>query len=563
MSFVPVLFRVEGRGEAGRRRSARLVRINTRAKGEFMKRFLWVLLLSLAVGSCATMQPPQDLVSRALDAMGGADSYARVKTIVVKGNWKQWEPEQSFAPGGEARHANDATFETVADYGTRAVRVDWVKNFAYPAPRTFKFSEVVTPEAGYVIGREANALNKQSASLKSPAHAMSGVRLTATQRELRRVSPLLLLEMRNNPEKLTTHPEVAIAGVSYPAVAYNAGAYQYLVLFDPQTGLPARVRTLDYDNVWGDVNYDVVFSDWANMGGIRVPASQKFELNGRVVTEVKLTEVTVNPPVQASRFDVPAELKAGAAKPAAGSVPYQWILRRQFIGTYLDSENISFDAQVTSSLRLNEVAPGVQHQAGGTHHSLIVEMSDYLIVVDAPVTDWQSNWTIAAAQAKYPGKPIRFLVLTHHHMDHAGGIRAFAAQGATLVVGQGAAGHYRKVLAAPYTRNPDLAVTRDLSGTPIMEVVDRHVFNDGKREVSVHLLVNPHASAFLMAYVADARIAYITDVYSPGVPLPPKMNPALQSVVDGVKKAGIQPVTFVGGHGSSAPYALLVGLAGN
>ena len=48
-------------------------------------------------------------------------------------------------------------------------------------------------------------------------------------------------------------------------------------------------------------------------------------------------------------------------------------------------------------------------------------MSDHLIVIDAPVTDAQSNWTIAAAQAKYPGKPIRYLVLTHHHMDHAGG----------------------------------------------------------------------------------------------------------------------------------------------
>ena len=161
-----------------------------------MKRVLWVLLLSLAMGSCATVQPPQDLVERALDAMGGAESYARVKTITVKGNWKQWEPEQSHTPGGEMRHANDASFETVADYATRSVRTDWVKNFAYPAPRTFKFSEIVTPEAGYVIGREANALNSQAAAIKSPMHSMSGLRLSANQRELRRVSPLLLLEMQ-------------------------------------------------------------------------------------------------------------------------------------------------------------------------------------------------------------------------------------------------------------------------------------------------------------------------------------------------------------------------------
>ena len=146
-------------------------------------------------------------------------------------------------------------------------------------------------------------------------------------------------------------------------------------------------------------------------------------------------------------------------------------------------------------------------------------------------------------------------------MDHAGGIRGYIAQGATLVVGKGAADHYRKVLAAPFSRNPDLPA-RSLSDAKIVEIGDKHVFSDGKREVTTHLLDNPHASATLLTYVADARIAFVTDVYSPGVPLPPKMNPALQSVVNGVKKAGIQPLTFVGGHGSSAPYALLVGLAG-
>jgi glyoxylase-like metal-dependent hydrolase (beta-lactamase superfamily II) len=204
----------------------------------------------------------------------------------------------------------------------------------------------------------------------------------------------------------------------------------------------------------------------------------------------------------------------------------------------------------------------VQHVVGGTHNSLLVEMSDYLIAFDAPVTDWQSNWTLAAAKQKYPGKPIRYLVMTHHHMDHAGGIRGYVAQGAALVVGMGAADHYRRTLAASYTRNPDLQ-PRSLSGVTIIEVGDKHVFADGKREVSAHVLENPHAAAMLMGYVADARLAYVTDVYTPGPPLPAKINPALAAVVNGVRKAGIQPLTFAGGHGSTAPYALLVALASN
>jgi glyoxylase-like metal-dependent hydrolase (beta-lactamase superfamily II) len=528
-----------------------------------MKRILFLLLSAWFIGSCATTPSSEELVSRALNAMGGADALSKVKTIAVKGTMKQWEPEQSFAPGGEMRFANDSTFEAAGDFSAGAMRIDWVKNFSYPAPRTFKFSEIVTPTAGWVVGREANGLNKQAEGMNPPAHSMSGIRLATTQRELRRGSASLLLEMRGNASRVIAIPEIRIGGATYPAVSYRAGNDTFIVMFDPKTGLPARVRTLDYDNVWGDVNYDLVLSDWRSYGGVQIATDRKYELNGRIIMDIEFHEVKVNVSVAAGHFEPPAAIKAGAARPATtGTVPHQWIIRRQFIGTYMDSDHVSYDVRASTGLRLNEIAPGVQHVVGGTHNSMIVEMSDHLIAFDAPVTDWQSNWTIAAAKQKYPNKPIRYIVLTHHHMDHNGGVRGYVAEGATLVVGKGAAEHYRKVLAAPYTRNPDLQ-SRSLAGVQIIEVGDKHVFSDGKREVSAHILENPHSGACLMGYVADARLAYITDVYSPGPPLPAKINPALASVVNGVRKAGIQPLTFAGGHGSTAPYALLVALASN
>jgi len=530
-----------------------------------MKRILTAVMLSVVLGSCATTPSPQDpqfLVSRALEAMGSAGAVATLTTITVTGTAKFWEPEQSAVPGGEMRFANESNFEMTRDFIADTARVDWVRNFAYPAPRTFKFSEIVTPDAGYVIGVDSNGRNKQSLSMKSPAHAMSGLRLAATQRELQRSSLWLLLDMRRNAGKVRSNSDVVAGGVSYPAVRYEAGAWTFIVAFDPDTGLPARVRTLDYDNVWGDVNYDLVFSDWRMTGGLRIPMRQKYELNGRVVIDIATTGVTANPRIADGRFEPPAAISAGASKPATRDVAFQWVLRRQFIGTYMDSESVLYDAQSSPGLRLNEIAPGVMHQVGGTHNSLIVEMSDHLIVFDAPVTDAQSNWILAAAKAKYPEKPVRYLVLTHHHMDHVGGLRAYAAQGVALIVGKGAADHYHKVLKAPFRRNPDLA-ERNLGGTRIIEIEDKHVFDDGKRRVHAQRFDNPHSSAMLMGYVEDARIAYVTDIYSPGPPLPAKINPALASVVNAMRKAGFQPVTVAGGHGSTAPYALLAGLAGN
>jgi glyoxylase-like metal-dependent hydrolase (beta-lactamase superfamily II) len=213
-------------------------------------------------------------------------------------------------------------------------------------------------------------------------------------------------------------------------------------------------------------------------------------------------------------------------------------------------------------LRLVELAPGVMHAVGGSHHSLVVEMRDHLIVFDAPVSDWQSNWLLGAARGKFPGKPVKYLVLTHHHMDHAGGVRSYAAQGATLVVGKGNGEHFRRVLAAPFTRNPDL-MARDLTHTPIVEVGDRHVISDGQREVHAYRIDNPHADGLLIGYVPDATLGFATDIWSPGAgPLPDKLNPALAALVGGVKKAGITPTRFAGGHGSVGDYAPLAALEG-
>jgi glyoxylase-like metal-dependent hydrolase (beta-lactamase superfamily II) len=245
-------------------------------------------------------------------------------------------------------------------------------------------------------------------------------------------------------------------------------------------------------------------------------------------------------------------------------VPYQWVIRRQFIGTYLDSDNVSYDTRGSQpGLRLQEVAPGVHHVVGGSHNSLLVEMADHLVMVDAPVSDAQSLWVVNQAKARFPGKPIRWLVLTHHHMDHAGGIRGVLAEGAVLVVGQGTREHYRKVLTAPMTRNPDMKPV-DFSAVQILEVPESHVMRDssGRQVVAYAILDNPHAKGMLMAYVPHAKLGFVTDLWSPGVPLPDKTNPALTSVVNTVKRAGIDPERFAGGHGSTAPYDGLAKLAG-
>ena len=521
-----------------------------------MKQALVALFSAVFLVSCATPTREQSLVNRAVDAMGGAERLAGIKTIAFKGTAKYWEPEQSEVPGGEMRFANESNFSGIIDAASRSTRIDWVRNFAYPAPRTFTFSEITTPEAGYVVGVDSNGRNAQNLKSSPPAHSMSGMRLASSQRELRRGgSAGLMLAMQRNPDRVQPAADIG----NQPAVSFDG----FIVAFDPATGLPSRVRSLDYDNIWGDVNYDLVFSNWRDIGGVKIGMSRKVELNDRMITEVNFTDLQFNQPVDTASLQIPADVRAGAAKPASRNVPHQWVLRRQFIGTYMDSDNVSYDTRGSQGLRLQEIAQGVHQVQGGTHNSLVVEMSDHLVVIDAPVTDAQSLWLVGATRARFPGKPIRWLALTHHHMDHAGGLRGILAEGGvTLVVGQGAGAHFRRVLESPMTRNFDLPA-RSFHMTPILEVPESHVISDATgRQVIVYVMENPHAKGMLLGWVPHAKLGFVTDVWTPGPPLPAKPNPGLASVVNTVKRAGLQPERFAGGHGGTADYQMLARLVG-
>src|SRR5262245_22508481 len=190
-----------------------------------MKRLAFLLAIPLialfGVSVATPQQTSEDPVVRAVYALGGPDALRAVKTVWMKGTVKQWEPEQSKTAGGEMRYANEATFDSVTDVTSGFTRVDWVRKFEYPTARTFTFTEIVTSDVGYVAGIDSNGRNKQSLDSNPPAHNMSGLRLTTSQRELRRSSALLLLDMYGNPASVYNVPNQTVAGGSYPTVEYR------------------------------------------------------------------------------------------------------------------------------------------------------------------------------------------------------------------------------------------------------------------------------------------------------------------------------------------------------
>src|SRR5262249_2831736 len=148
------------------------------------------------------------------------------------------------------RFLGDSTITTTVDYaGLLRVRYDWDRDMKYPAVEKVKYSEIRYPTYGAVIDE------------KGEAKPMSAIRLAANIREGSRGSVKLLLAALDSPQNVAAIEDQRLDNQTLPAVAFTQGPTKFIIMFDRATKLPAAVRTRDEDNIWGDSNYDAVFSD--------------------------------------------------------------------------------------------------------------------------------------------------------------------------------------------------------------------------------------------------------------------------------------------------------------
>jgi glyoxylase-like metal-dependent hydrolase (beta-lactamase superfamily II) len=485
-------------------------------------------------------QPPalaqengRDLVYRAVAAEGGGELRG-LKGLAIVGAAKFWEPGQSLVANGEPRFLGDATFTTTWDLAGGRARTAWDRDQKYPDPVKLKYTETVLPTLGFVTDDKGSQV-------------MSGIRVAALERELERASPWLLVKAMDESGNVHAAGTQRLGRQSLPAVSFADGGTTFTILFDRKTHLPAAVRTRDDDNIHGDSNYDLVLGDWQPVGGAQIAKALSYRVNDVEVAKLTYREVTANPAIGEDAFAVPEPIKATAKAPATGNVPYQWVLRRLFLTRFTDSDNVIFPDG--GGLKLVELAPNVQHVEGGTANNLIIAMKDHLIIFDAPYGELQSRWVIDAAKAKYPGKPIRYLVLTHHHMDHTGGMRTYVAEGAKVIVPSGDKGYFEKDVRARHT-----IVSDDLQKKPqkaeILEVTDEMTLKDDTTEIHLYNITNPHVRGFLLAHVLTGNILYVTDLISARGPI--ERSAGTVALGEVLRKYGITDATIACGHGTTA-----------
>jgi glyoxylase-like metal-dependent hydrolase (beta-lactamase superfamily II) len=256
--------------------------------------------------------------------------------------------------------------------------------------------------------------------------------------------------------------------------------------------LVTKVETKVDNAVVGDLLVEFEYTNYQNMSGVQVPGRMVQKQAGMPTFDATINAATPNPPnLTALLTPPPPPARAGgpggpppaAPQAAAGPPPVE------------------------------KLGDGV-FKIGGNYVSLAVDMGDHVLVIESGQSDARGVAVMAAAKQAIPNKPIRFVVNSHPHFDHASGLAAAVAEGATIITHNNNEPVLERLLAGPRTLTGDsLSKVTNRRTNVVTGVGDRDVRKgtNGK-VVELHRIPNEHSDGMLAVYLPAEKVLWSADI---------------------------------------------------
>jgi glyoxylase-like metal-dependent hydrolase (beta-lactamase superfamily II) len=269
------------------------------------------------------------------------------------------------------------------------------------------------------------------------------------------------------------------------------------------------------------------FADYQDVSGVKMPTRVTTKVDDFTTAEMRFTRQTVD----GNAGDLTAPAAASSAPAQAGPPP--------------------------ANVVPEQVAPWIWLLAGQSHHSVLLEMSDHLLLIDAPQSEARTLAVIAKAKELRPGKPLRSIITTHHHFDHTAGIRAAIAEGMTIVTQSGNKAFFEAMGRRPHTLAPDV-LARAPKSVSVTTVDSELVLNDGPAPVALyHVAGNPHSDTMLMVHIPSEGVLVEVDAFGPGA----AVNPYAANLLENITTRKLRVERIVSLHGGMASFADLTAAA--
>ena len=464
------------------------------------------------LGGCTPTPPEQQFIDDAMRAVGGRAKVEAIKSIVIEGTGVNYNLGQDMKPEAATQQFAISGYKREIDLEQGRQRVEQTRTprFAYfqgPQPQTQVL--VLDGDIAFNIGATG-----------SPSRAG-----TATAERDRRNDffhhPITALKAATAP--ITTITNVRTVGnVRQADFAFRDRAWTMTI---DAAGLPLSISTRSYQPNLGDVVNTTTFADYQDTNGVKLPA----KITGKV-DEFTTYEI------QAARQSVDAALGDMAAPESVVPPP----------------------PPAPPNVTAESIGKGVWLLAGQSHHSVLVEFADHLMLIEAPQSEARTLAVIRKARETVPKKPVTELVTTHHHFDHTAGMRAAIAEGLTVITQAGNKEWVENMARRPHTRQPDL-LAQAQSRLNIVTVDAEREFKDQTMTVQVyHVAGNPHSDTMLMVYIPRDRVLVEVDAFSPAS----QVQPYAANLLENIQKRNLRVDKIVPLHGTIGPFAELVKVSG-
>lgn len=492
--------------------------------------------LALTVGTAAA-QDARTVLQTVAKNMGTAN----VRTIQISGTGWNAAVGQSYSPSDNWPQFEMTSYTRTIDYDARSSREDLTRRQGNNPPRGGGGTPIQGEQRQVFIVSGNYAWNIQGETA-TPTPAAAEVR----QLDLW-LTPhgFLKAAMAGNP----TAVSITLQGRKVTIVSFTAlGKYRVNSQINDQN-LVERIQTWVPNPVLGDMLYEHRYTEYKDFGGVKFPTlihshQGDVRLNpGRDSMEVRVSNVQVN--ASAPTLTVPDAVRQATVPP------------------------VRVESQ--------KLANGVWLVGGGSHNSVAVEFRDFVAVVEAPLNEERSLAVIGEVQKLVPNKAIRYVVNTHHHFDHAGGLRTYVGQTVTVITHQMNRDFYEQVMFYPAARTlqPDLFSTQYpwVGGDrrPAIETVSqKYVVSDGVRTMDIYPVQGlAHAATMLIAYLPTEKILVSADLYSPpaqGAQSPAAPTPSMVTLSRNIQRLKLdvgQHVPIHGRAGTHEEFAKIVGKQSN
>ena len=266
--------------------------------------------------------------------------------------------------------------------------------------------------------------------------------------------------------------------------------------------LVTKVETRVDHAVVGDLLVEFEYSNYQNMNGVQVPTRIVQRQAGMPTFDATINSATANPgnlaqlltpPPPPGRGAAPAGAPPAAAPPAGGGGAPQ--------------------AAAGGAAPVEKLGNGA-FKIGGNYASLAIDMGDHVLVVESGQNDARGLAVMAAAKQAIPNKPIRFVVNSHPHFDHASGLAAAVAEGSTILTHRNNEEVLERLLSGPRTLIGDSLSKATNRRTNVVEGVgDREVRKgtNGK-VVELHRIPNEHSDGLLVVYLPAEKVLWSADI---------------------------------------------------